>query len=144
MPRLPLVAYVGETFAKEVSLTVAEIKQFAALCDDQNPLHHDATYAANTRFGQIIASGPHYSSLFVAMVATHFSKSSPIVGLEFNLKFLRPVYPNVALIMTWTVTKIEYKVSLGGDIVSLTGSITDHGRTSMLTGEGKILLTENL
>ena len=141
---LPLVAYVGETFSKEVTLTEVEIKQFATLCDDQNPVHHDDAYAEKTRFGKIIASGPHYSSLFVAMTATHFFKTRSGVGLEFNLKFLRPVYANVALTMTWTVTKIEHKVSLGGDIVSLTGSITDPAGNSLLAGEGKILLTENL
>ena len=140
----PPRAFIGKVFAKEITLTEAEIKQFATLCDDQNPLHHDAAYAANTRFGQIIASGPHYSSLFVAMTATHFFKTRSGVGLEFNLKFLRSVYANVALSMTWTVTKIEHNVSLGGDIVSLTGSITDPAGNSLLAGEGKILLTENL
>jgi 3-hydroxybutyryl-CoA dehydratase len=107
-------------------------------------MHHDDVYAAKTRFGKIIASGPHYSSLFVAMTATHFSKKTPGVGLEFNLKFLRPVYANVALTMTWTVTKIEHKAKLGGDIVSLTGSITDPTGQSLLAGEGKLLLTETL
>ncbi len=140
----PPRAFIGDVFAKEITLTEAEIKQFATLCDDQNPLHHDAAYAANTRFGQIIASGPHYSSLFVAMVASHFSKSSPMLGLEFNLKFLRPVFANVALTMTWNVVRIEHKKSLAGDLVSLAGSITDPVGNSLLAGEGKILLTENL
>lgn len=138
------MAYVGETFSKEITLTEAEIKEFATLCDDQNPMHYDEVYAAKTRFGKIIASGPHYSSLFVAMTATHFSKTTPGVGLEFNLKFLRPVYANVLLTMTWAVTNIEHKASLGGDIVSLAGKITDREGTSLMTGEGKLLLTENL
>jgi 3-hydroxybutyryl-CoA dehydratase len=138
------MAFVGENFSKFVRLTEAEIKQFATLCDDQNPMHHDAEYAAGTRFGKIIASGTHYSSLFVAMVATHFSKTSAIVGLEFGLKFLRPVYAGVALTMTWTVTNIEPKQSLAGDIVSITGRVMDHDGASLLTGEGKVLLTENL
>ena len=138
------MAYVGETFSKEITLTEAEIKQFAILCDDQNPMHHDDAYAAKTRFGKIIASGPHYSSLFVAMTATHFSKATPGVGLEFNLKFLRPVYANVPLTMTWTVTKIEHKESLAGDIVSLAGTITDQTGLSLMTGEGKLLHTEKL
>lgn len=138
------MAYAGEIFSKQVTLTEDEIKQFATLCDDQNPLHHDSAYAAGTRFGQIIASGPHYSSLFVAMVATHYSKSSPIVGLEFNLKFLRPVYAGVALTMTWKVIEIEHKESLAGDIVAIAGSVTDPTGAPLLTGQGKILLTEKL
>jgi 3-hydroxybutyryl-CoA dehydratase len=138
------VAYVGETFSKEVTFTEVEIKQFAALCDDQNPLHHDADYAAKTRFGKIIASGPHYSSIFVAMTATHFARKTPGVGLEFHLQFLRPVYADVPLTMTWMVTKIEHKNLLSGDIVCLEGKITDPEGTSLLVGEGKILLTEKL
>ncbi len=138
------MAFVGESFSKEIELSEADIKRFATLCDDLNPMHHDDAYAAKTRFGKIIASGPHYSSLFVAMTATHFSKTTPGVGLEFNLKFRRPVYANVALRMTWTVTKIERKAKLGGDIVSLTGRITDPTGQSLLTGEGKLLLTEKL
>jgi 3-hydroxybutyryl-CoA dehydratase len=141
---LPDRAHVGETFSKNVTLTEAEIKHFATLCDDQNPLHHDSAYAAKTRFGQIIACGPHYSSLFVAMTATHFSKTTPGVGLEFNLKFLRPVYANIALTMTWTVTKIQHKERLAGTIVWLEGKITDQDGRSLVTGDGKLLLTENL
>jgi 3-hydroxybutyryl-CoA dehydratase len=138
------VAFVGETFSKEITLSEADIEHFATLCDDQNPMHHDDAYAAKTRFGKIIASGPHYSSLFVAMTATHFSMTTPAVGLEFNLKFLRPVYANVALTMTWTVTKIEHKESLAGDIVSLAGTITDQTGLSLMNGEGKLLLTDKL
>ena len=141
---LPPVAYVGETFSKEVTLTEVEIKQFATLCDDQNPVRHDDAYAEKTMFGKIIASVPHYSSHFVAMTARHFFKTRSGVGLEFNLKFLRPVYANVALSMTWDATKINHNVSLGGDIVSLTGRITDPAGNSLLAGESKILPMENL
>ncbi len=138
------MTYVGEVFSKEVTLTEKEIREFASLCGDQNPLHHDASYAATTRFGRIIASGPHFSSLFVALVATHFSQSSPMLGLEFNLKFLRPVYAGVALLMTWNVVSIERKDSLGGDLVSIAGSVMDRSGEPLLTGEGKVLLTEKL
>ncbi|MEO5862997.1 MAG: MaoC family dehydratase [Burkholderiales bacterium] len=138
------MAHVGEVFAKQITLTEKEIREFATLCGDQNPLHHDAAYAANTRFGRIIASGPHYSSLLVALVATHFSQSSPMLGLEFNLKFLRPVYAGVALIMAWKVVGVERKDSLGGDLVSIAGSVTDPNGAPLLTGEGKVLLTEKL
>lgn len=138
------MAFVGESFSKEITLTEAQIKHFATLCDDQNPMHHDEAYAAQTRFGKIIASGPHYSALFVAMTATHFSKTTPGVGLEFTLKFWRPVYANIRLTMTWTATKIEHKESLAGDIVSLAGTITDENGLSLMIGEGKLLLTEKL
>jgi 3-hydroxybutyryl-CoA dehydratase len=138
------VAYVGEVFSQQVTLTEASITAFATSCGDANPLHHDREYARQTRFESIIACGPHYASLFMGLVATHFSKSSPMLGLEFSLKFLRPVRAESVLTMRWRVTEVERKESLNGDIVSLQGEVTNGQGTTVLAATGKILLTPTL
>ena len=110
-------AFVGEQFSKIVSLSQAQISEFALSCGDMNPLHHDPVIAKNSRFKGIIACGPHTTALFMSMVATHFSKKGPMLGLDFSFCFQAAVKENMELLMSWEVVKIEHKASLNGDLV---------------------------
>ena len=53
-PRREVVA--GERFSREHIFSVGEAIAFALAAGDDNPLHHDAEFAARTRFGQLIVS----------------------------------------------------------------------------------------
>ena len=64
---------VGFEFEKELNLSAEEISTFAELSGDFNPIHHDAEIAEASRFGGIVACGPHSSSLFMGSCATHLA-----------------------------------------------------------------------
>ena len=113
---------VGDTFAKEVRFDAASIASFALSTGDANPLHHDAAYAAGTRFGGIIASGSHVSALLMGMVAGHFADKGTNVGLDFSFRFQAPVRVDDTILMRWTVTETMPKLSLKGDIITLEGA----------------------
>ena len=137
-------AFAGERFSKKLSLSQAQISEFALLCGDMNPLHHDPDIAENSRFKGIIACGPHTLALFTAMVATHFSLKCQMVGLEFSFCFHTAVKENMELMMSWEVVKIEHKDSLNGDIVWLDGVVKGPDGEDVISSQGKILVTDTL
>ncbi len=51
------VASVGETASHEVQVTAEAIDAFAELSGDENPIHLDEAYAAETMFGGRVAHG---------------------------------------------------------------------------------------
>lgn len=138
------MAEIGETFSQQITLTEAEIGDFARRCGDMNPLHHDRDYAAKTRFTRILACGPHYTSLLMGLAATHFSKQGAMLGLEFNFNFRRPVLADDTITLEWEVSDVLNKDSLGGELIGLTGKITNHLDKVVLSATGKVLVTPAL
>ncbi|HEX4884219.1 MAG TPA: MaoC family dehydratase [Casimicrobiaceae bacterium] len=133
---------VGERFAERVAFDEASIREFARLCADFNPLHHDAAYAARSPFGTLIASGPHVTSRLMALTATYYSQRCQPLGLGFTFRFVRAVPAGVTLDLQWDVTGVEGKASLAGDIVTLDGRAIDDDGVVYVTGHGSLLLRE--
>lgn len=137
-------AQVGERFGGEMLLGTADIAAFAKEIGDHNPIHHNPQVAGQTRFGGIIASGPQPAAIFMALTATYFSQSSAMLGLEFSLKFQKPVFPNEPYKMEWVVTEVEFKPKLNGEIVGLQGQVTNSSGEVVLAGTGKVLVVDKL
>ena len=133
-------AQIGETFGEELCLTQEQIRSFALSIGDHNPIHHDNGAALAAGFEGIIASGPQPASIFMALTATHFSRQTSMLGLEFNLKFQKPVFPEVSYQMQWTVISVEWKEKLQGEIVRLEGTITAPTGETVLSGVGTTLV----
>lgn len=138
-------ATLGETFEQVLTLSAAEISAMATRLGDHNPIHHDAAYASTTRFGGIIACGPHISGLLMALTATHFAPRGGVLGLHFHMHFRAATYPDRALVLRWEVVAVEAKASLGGEIVTLHGTVTEQESGKLvMRGEGQVLLTDAL
>lgn len=115
------VVRVGERMEATLELPPDSIKSFATLVNDQNPLHHDDSYAQASRFGSLIASGTQPTAHLMAVLATHFSAYAQPLGLEFSIKLVRAVKANDVLKMHWQVVDAHWKASLNGDLVKLEG-----------------------
>ena len=139
-----MYARIGESFEHTETLNEETISAFAHLIGDLNPLHHDRMAAAASRFGGIIASGPHCASILLSQVANYFSQGRSMVGLEFTLKFRAPARPGDVLRFRWEVIDVAWNEKLRGDIVSLAGSVCNSAGTEILTSQGKVLVSENL
>jgi acyl dehydratase len=134
-------ATVGEHFAETVHLTAESIRAFAHSVGDSNPLHHDESLAARSRFGALIASGTHSASLLMALTASHFSRHAQPLGLEFRLHFHRAAGAGDTLQLAWTVTRVQWKASLGGDLVWLDGEARNQRGEVALAATATLLVT---
>ncbi|MDX6383258.1 MAG: 3-hydroxybutyryl-CoA dehydratase [Blastocatellia bacterium] len=97
---------VGDTASLTKTITDADIRAFAELSGDRNPIHLDDEYAAHTRFGRRIAHGMLAASLISTVLGTEL----PGVGtlyLSQNTRFVAPVYPGDTVTARVTVTKIR-------------------------------------
>lgn len=139
-----MYANIGDSFEHTETLDQDKIADFAKSIGDFNPLHHDMAAAGLSRFGGIIACGPHHLSILLALAANHFTRNTSMLGLEFSFKFKGPAMAGDALRFRWEVTDVLWNEKLKGDIVSLTGSVFNSGGAEILSAQGKVLVTERL
>jgi 3-hydroxybutyryl-CoA dehydratase len=137
-------AYPRERFSSEVTLTPAMVRDYARAAGDDNPVHHDPEFTATTRFGRPIASGTHTTALLLGLSASHFSRRGAMLGLEFWVRFRRPIYADETIRLEWLVVKVTPSEKLGGDIVELRGRIRAADGQTALGAKGRVLVTERL
>jgi len=133
-----------ERFSSVVTLTPETVSAFSTAANDDNPLHHDAAFAASTRYGRLIASGTHTTALLLALTASHFSKRGAVIGLEFTVRFRRPVYADETIVLEWLVVKVTPNVKLNGEIVDMVGRVKAQDGKTALGANGRVLVTDHL
>lgn len=99
---------VGDYYELERSFGEEEVKKFADLSNDQNPIHLDKVYAKQTFFGKRIVHGMLYSSMISAILANHLPGPGTIY-MEQTLKFTAPVYYDEVIIAKVDVTDFDRK-----------------------------------
>lgn len=133
-----------ERFSSTVTLTPAAASAFAHAAGDDNPLHHDAGYAAGTRYGRPVASGTQTAAHLMALTATHFSRRGDMVGLEFWFRFKKPVFADETISLEWLVVAVKENARLGGDVVELRGRVRNAAGETAVGAKGRVLVTERL
>ena len=131
---------VGARFTRRATFDAESIRRFASLCGDENPLHHDLQAAAASPFGTLIASGPHVAALMMGLDATFLSRRHDALGLGFEFRFVKVVPAGSDLMLEWTITAIDPKPSLRGDIVSVEGRAIDDAGRVYVTASGRNLV----
>ena len=97
---------VGMSVSYSQTITDADIKAFAGLSGDHNPVHVSETYAHESRFGKRIAHGLMSASFFSAL----FGMRLPGPGCLYvsqELKFKRPVYIDDTVTAHVEVTAVD-------------------------------------
>lgn len=82
---------VGDTASVRRRFTAAEVKQFASLCGDANPIHVDPTAARLAGFRNAIVHGILVSSLFSNLMGSELPGPQSIYVSQ-SLEFKAPVY----------------------------------------------------
>jgi len=138
------LAYPRERFSREVTLDPSTVGAYARAAGDDNPVHHDPAFASSTRYGRVIASGTHTTALLLGLTASHFSRKGAMVGLEFWVRFRRPIYADETIRLEWLVIKVTPSIRLKGEIVDLRGRITGEDGKTSLGAKGRVLVTDQL
>jgi acyl dehydratase len=133
-----------DRFSSRVTLTPESVAGFARGVGDFNPIHHDANYAASTRFGRPIASGTQTTALLLALTATHFSRDGAMLGLEYWVRFRRAIYADETIRLEWLVVSVREAPRLEGHIVDLRGRIVNEAGVTALGAKGRLLVTPRL
>lgn len=72
--------------SKEAIIGSKEIRTFADIVGDHNPVHLDAEYAAKTRFKAVISHGMLGAGYIYSLIPPHMRIE------QFEIKFRRPIY----------------------------------------------------
>ena len=137
-------AFPRERFSSEITLTPALVGAYARAAGDDNPVHHDPQFAASTRYGRLIASGTHTTALLLGLTASHFAKKGAMVGLEFWVRFRRPIYADETIRLEWLVVKVTPNEKLDGDVVDLRGRIKGEDGRTAVGAKGRVLVADHL
>lgn len=125
---------LGDTFnTAEHAVTAEEIIAFGRQFDPQ-PFHLDATAAAPTLFGRLVASGWHTAALSMGlMVRGDMRLDGGVIGQAVDgLRWPRPVLPGDRLRVVMQVAELNSETSRPGR-----GQLKLHCRT--LNQHGKIV-----
>lgn len=115
---------VGDRCEFDHTFTPEDVRTFAEVSGDHNPLHLDAVYAAETRFRRPIVHGMFVASLFSRVLASELPGPGTIY-LSQDLQFKRPVFVNDAVRVVVEVVEVDRERG--------TASL----KTTVLNGEGK-------
>lgn len=134
-----LTALIGQSFSKEVTFSLDDIKHFATLVGDTNPAHHDSAGAAAASFDTIVASGTHTLSVMLAVVPDHFRSLGPNVGLGASVRMLKPVRAKDRARVDWTVSNVTRSAKLRGWVLELQGKLTRQDGVLAMKAETEVL-----
>jgi 3-hydroxybutyryl-CoA dehydratase len=125
---------VGDTDSVTKTITDDDIRAFADLTGDNNPVHLDDDFAKTTRFGRRIAHGMLSAGLISAVLANKL----PGVGtvyLSQSLTFVAPVFPGDTITARVTVTRVREDKP----IVTLETVCTNQRDEPVIRGEAVVL-----
>lgn len=90
------------------TITDADVKSFAGISGDRNPVHMDEEYAASSRFGKRIAHGLLSTSFFSALFGTKLPGEG-CVYVSQSVNFRKPVYVGDTVVATIEVKSVDIK-----------------------------------
>ncbi|MCH4880160.1 MaoC family dehydratase [Pseudomonas sp. TMW22090] len=124
----------GMSASYSQTITDADVKSFAGISGDHNPVHVSDEYAEKSRFGKRIAHGLMSSSFFSALFGTKLPGYGCVYTSQ-TLQFKYPVYIGDNLKATVTVKHIDaVKRRITFDTVCTVG------KKKVITGEAEIYI----
>lgn len=134
----------GDTFSETLTMTPEDAKAFSRAARDFNPLHLDEQVAANSRYKKLIVSGTQTAAHLMALTATHFSQRGDVVGLDFSIRFHKPVYADDTVMLSWEVIEVKPTSSGKSDVVDMKGRVTNAAGELVVAATGRVMVSEKL
>lgn len=126
---------VGDKASRRKSFSDDDVRAFAQISGDTNPIHLDDHYAAQTRFGRRLVHGMLTASLLSATLANDLPGEGTIY-LSQSLQFKAPVF--IGDTITATVEVTAFRAERG--IATLATTCTNQDGAVVLQGEAVVLI----
>ncbi len=97
---------IGQSASYAKTITEADVVLFAGISGDDNPVHINAEYAAETMFKDRIVHGMFSAALISAVLGTRMPGPGAIY-IDQQISFKAPVYIGDTVTATATVTDIN-------------------------------------
>lgn len=97
---------VGQTATRKKEITAADVKAFAELSGDYNPLHFDETFVAKTKFKKLVVQGGLTTGVLHALVAMDLPGPGTVF-LSQDWKFTAPVFIGDTITATAEVLSVH-------------------------------------
>jgi 3-hydroxybutyryl-CoA dehydratase len=133
---------IGHAISRTLVFTSEDIITGARFLQDSNPLHNDRAVAEASRFGGLIACGPHVSGIHACMLPSHCADQGlRVLGTVFSVRYTGPVLASVSYELNWTVTQVSAHRSVG-HFVGWTGTVhTESDQQVCIEATGEVLVT---
>ncbi len=128
---------IGATAMRSTTITDAAIRAFALASGDDNPVHLNDAYAAQTQFGRRIAHGLLTAS-FISAVLGNDLPGPGTIYLAQDLKFRAPVF--IGDTITTMVEVIKYREDRR--IATLKTTCTNQDGVVVIEGEAVVIAPE--
>jgi 3-hydroxybutyryl-CoA dehydratase len=125
---------VGDVASATKTITDGDVRLFAELSGDRNPVHLSDAYASRTRFGQRIAHGVLVTGLISNVIGMQLPGEGAIY-LSQNVRFTAPAFIGDTVTATATVKSVREDKPI---ITLETRCVNQRGET-LITGESTIL-----
>ncbi len=129
--------HAGDTAETTRKIEQSDIDAFAEITGDHNPVHVDAAFAQQTRFGRRIAHGMLTASLISSVLANKLPGEGSFY-LGQTLQFVAPVFPGDEVTARVTVKEVrEDKL-----IVKLETICMNQRGETVIRGEATVLVSD--
>ena len=126
---------IGDSASLTKIFTDEDVRSFAEISGDTNPVHLDDDFAAGTQFKQRLVHGMLTAGLISAVLGTKLPGPGSIY-LSQSINFRAPVFINDTITATITVAKIRE----GKPIVTLETVCKNQDDVVVLDGEAVLLV----
>ena len=127
---------VGHTVSFSKTVSDEDVRGFARVTGDDQPLHLDDGFAAKTRFGKRIAHGMLSAGFISAALGTRLAPGYVVVYLSQQLRFRAPVAIGDTVTATAEVTEADPEKR----ILTVRTDCTNQDGTVVVQGEARVLL----
>ena len=125
---------IGDSASLTKTFSDEDVRSFAEISGDKNPVHLDDEYAAVTQFKKRLVHGILTAGLISAVLGTELPGPGSIY-LSQSINFRAPVYIGDTITATVTVVKIRE----GKPIVTLETICKNQDDVAVLEGEAVLL-----
>ena len=129
---------IGDSASTTKTFSDDDVRTFAEISGDKNPIHLDDEFAAGTRFGKRLVHGILTSGMISALLGMELPGPGSVY-IQQTLKFRAPVYIGDTITATVTVTRLR----ADKPIVTMETVCQNQDGAVVIDGEAVLLAPQN-